>query len=130
MLLDTNVLIWYGRRQKQLSSRAVKLVREAENFYSHVSVWELAIKSSIGKIELLTASGQRTSARSFLLKVVHDLQLRPLPIEFDDLAEVETLPRHHGDPFDRLLIVQAMRRNLPIISSDEQFDDYGVKRVW
>jgi PIN domain nuclease of toxin-antitoxin system len=130
MLLDTNVLIWYGRRQKQLSSRAVKLVREAENFYSHVSVWELAIKSSIGKIELLTASGQRTSARSFLLKVVHDLQLRPLPIEFDDLAEVETLPRHHGDPFDRLLIVQAMRRNLPIISSDEQFDDYPVKRVW
>ena len=130
MLLDTNVLIWYGRRQKQLSSRAVKLVREAENFYSHVSVWELAIKSSIGKIELLTASGQRTSARSFLLKVVHDLQLRPLPIEFDDLAEVETLPWHHGDPFDRLLIVQAMRRNLPIISSDEQFDDYPVKRVW
>jgi PIN domain nuclease of toxin-antitoxin system len=130
MLLDTNVLICYGRRQKQLSSRAVKLVREAENFYSHVSVWELAIKSSVGKIELLNASGQRTSARSFLLKVVHDLQLRPLPIEFDDLAEVETLPRHHGDPFDRLLIVQAMRRNLPIISSDEQFDDYGVKRVW
>lgn len=130
MLLDTNVLICYGRSQKQLSSRAVKLVREAENFYSHVSVWELAIKSSVGKIELLNASGQRTSARSFLLKVVHDLQLRPLPIEFDDLAEVETLPRHHGDPFDRLLIVQAMRRNLPIISSDEQFDDYGVKRVW
>jgi len=56
--------------------------------------------------------------------------LRALPLEFDDLADVEALPQHHGDPFDRLLVVQAKRRDFSVISADPCFEDYGVKRVW
>jgi PIN domain nuclease of toxin-antitoxin system len=62
--------------------------------------------------------------------MIRELQLSALPLEFDDLADVEDLPQHHKDRFDRLLVVQARRCNLPIISSDECFDAYGVHRVW
>jgi len=57
-------------------------------------------------------------------------ELSALPLEFDDLADVEALPSHHKDPFDRLLIVQAKRRDLPIISADAIFESYGVERAW
>jgi PIN domain nuclease of toxin-antitoxin system len=71
-------------------------------------VWELAIKSGLGKIQLTEASGERVSAKRFMLSVVRSLELRALPLEFDDLADVETLPQHHGDPLDRLLVVQSL----------------------
>ena len=130
MLIDTSALLWYGLEPDRLSKRAAKVIRDKNNFYSHVSLWEMAIKSGLGKLQLRTPNGQRASARRFLLHMVRELQLSALPLEFDDLADVEDLPQHHGDPFDRLLVVQARRRNLPIISADECFDLYGVQRVW
>lgn len=105
-------------------------MRKPRNFYSHVSLWEMAIKSGSEKLELRTADGQRANARQFMLNMIRDLDLLALVIEFDDLADVEVLPQHHRDPFDRLLVVQARRRNLPIISADAIFENYGVVRAW
>ena len=130
MLIDTNALIWYGLEPRRLSKRAARLIRERGNYYSHVSVWELAIKSCLGKLALGTTGGQRVTAKQFMLNMIRDLELTPLLIEFDDLADVEGLPLHHKDPFDRLLVVQAKRRNLPIVSADPAFERYGVERVW
>jgi PIN domain nuclease of toxin-antitoxin system len=130
MLIDTNALIWYGLEPDRLSDRAAQLMREPRNFYSHVSLWEMAIKSGSGKLKLHAGSGQPSDAKQFMLRLIRELQLSALPLEFDDLADVEALPSHHKDPFDRLLVVQAKRRDLPIISADPIFERYGVKRVW
>jgi len=130
MLIDTNALLWYGLDPGRLSKRATGVLREKNNCYSHVSLWEMAIKSSLGKLQLRTAEGQRSSAKQFMLHMVRELRLSALALEFEDLAHIEHLPQHHKDPFDRLLIVQAKRCNLPIISADPCFDEYGVARVW
>ena len=89
----------------------------------------MAIKSSLEKIQL-SLDGQRTSARHFIRAVATRLQLTPLELDFEDLAAVESLPLHHRDPFDRLLVTQAKRRDLPIVSSDPIFEQYGIRRVW
>ena len=65
-----------------------------------------------------------------MLNLVRSMRLYPLPIEFDDVAGVEQLPFHHYDPFDRLLVIQAQRNHLPIVSADRVFEQYGVQRVW
>ncbi len=105
-------------------------MREPGNFYSHVSLWEMAMKSGSGKLKLQGADGRRISAKEFLLRLLTELELTPLVIEFDNLADVERLPSHHKDPFDRLLVVQAKHRNIPIISADPIFERYGVDRAW
>lgn len=130
MLIDTSALIWYGLEPNLLSKRATRLMGGGGNFYSHVSLWEMAIKSGLGKLKLRTAAGRPASARSFLLTIIHDLDLSALPIEFDDLAAVEILPLHHKDPFDRLLVAQAKRYGLPVISADPIFEQYGLERAW
>jgi PIN domain nuclease of toxin-antitoxin system len=129
MLIDTSALIFYALSPKKMTKRAVGVIQEVGNYYSHVSVWELAIKSGLGKIRL-SAAGKQVNAKQFILTMVHSLNLRALPVEFDDLADVEALPQHHGDPFDRLLVVQAQRAGLPIVSPDKQFDAYDINRVW
>jgi len=130
MLIDTNPLVWYGLEPERLSPHAARLLRTRGNHYSHVSLWELAIKSGLGKIHLYDAAREPVSAKEFLLSLRRELELHALPLEFDDLAAVEHLTLHHKDPFDRLLVVQAKRVNLPIVSPDPVFERYGVKRVW
>ena len=127
-LIDTNVLIWYG--WSPLSVRADRAIREQGNFYSHASLWEMAIKSGLKKLVLNGADRQRMSAKQFMLRMIGELRLSALPLEFDDLAAVEFLPLHHKDPFDRLLVAQALRNHLPIVSADPVFEQYGVKRIW
>src|SRR3974390_278661 len=130
MLIDTDVLIWYALEPARLSKRAVKAIRDGSNAYSHVSVWELAIKSSLGKLDLRGARDQRVSTKQFMLVLIRELALSALVLDFEDLTGVETLPVHHKDPFDRLLVVQAQRAKTPIVSPDSIFDQYGIERVW
>jgi PIN domain nuclease of toxin-antitoxin system len=130
MLIDTNALLWYALDKARLSQRAAGVIREQDNCYSPASLWEMAIKSSLGKLRLRNQQGQPSDAKQFLLQLVRSLDLYALPIEFDDVAAVEALPLHHKDPFDRLLVVQAQRNHLPIVSADPVFEQYGVKRVW
>jgi len=130
MLIDTNALIWYALAPEQLTKKAASAIRGRGNFYSYVSLWEMAIKSSLGKLGLRGEGGRPSSAKQFMLRLVRDLALTPLVLEFDDLADVEALPWHHRDPFDRLLVVQARRTKLGIVSSDAVFEKYGIARVW
>ena len=89
-----------------------------------MSSWEIAIKASLGKLRL------GTPLERFVPEHMAANGFRMLGIEFDDVARIESLPFHHRDPFDRLLVAQALRRDLVIASRDRSFDRYGVERIW
>ena len=125
-LLDTHALIWFIEGDDQLSAHARRLMEDEVNelFISVASLWELAIKVSIGKLHL---------AQSFETLFPSQLEtnsIEILSISVDHLKEVSGLPFHHRDPFDRLMIAQAKAEGIPIISVDAAFDAYGVQREW
>ncbi len=125
-LLDTHSLIWFIGGDVQLSSYARQLIDDEGNelFISVASLWEMAIKFSIGKLNL---------GRPFATLFPEQLEnnsIEILGITVDHLKAVCNLPFHHRDPFDRLIIAQAQVEKLPIISIDTIFDNYGVKREW
>jgi len=116
-LLDTHVLLWLMSEPERLAPRHRKILGDNPVFVvSAVSVWEIAIKSSIGRLKI----------NGDLLATVRSHSSRFLPITEEHAAGVERLPRHHGDPFDRLLVSQAMIEKLPLMTSDRRLKDYGV----
>lgn len=126
LLLDTHTLLWWVEDVVQLSPEARRQIADPRNdcFVSLVSAWEMAIKASTGKLELAVSV-----QRYFQEHLAHnDFQL--LPIDLDHVTRVETLPPHHRDPFDRLLIAQALCDGLALVSVDAIFDDYAVTRIW
>lgn len=129
MLLDTMVLIWHLTGSDRLSKKAKAIIQNGGNFYSPVSLWELAIKSRIGRVSL-SIDSQPVSARTFVVTVADRLQLSLLNLTFEDFASVESLETYHQDPFDHLLITQSKRNNLPIVSSDSVFDRYDIRHIW
>lgn len=126
LLLDTHTLLWWVDDAPQLSAIARKAITEADGFVyiSLASVWELAIKVSLRKLRLALPVKQyvpyHLAANGFI----------QLPIDFSHICQVETLPWHHRDPFDRLLIAQAQIQDLPLVSADGRFDRYGIRRTW
>jgi len=129
VLVDTQVLIWHAMAPERLSRSAKQAIEKGNHVYSYASVWELAIKSGSNKIEL-RQYGERVTATQFIVSASSHMRLSLLPFELDDFTMVESLPPHHKDPFDRLLIAQAKNHGLRIVSADPVFDEYGVKRVW
>jgi PIN domain nuclease of toxin-antitoxin system len=129
VLVDTQVLIWYAMAPERVSRKATQTIGKGNHVYSYASVWELAIKSGANKIEL-RQHGECVTAKQFIAAASSSMLLSLLPLELDDFATLESLPSHHKDPFDRLLIAQAHGRGFPIISADPVFDEYGLKRVW
>lgn len=125
MLLDTHVFLWFIMGSPNLTAEARSLIEDEKNrkFISIASLWEIAIKSSIGKLTLSSPFDklipQQLSLNGFEL----------LPIEIAHLAAVVTLPFHHRDPFDRLLIAQSMVEKMPIVSSDSAFAAYNITRL-
>jgi PIN domain nuclease of toxin-antitoxin system len=126
LLLDTHAFLWWIGDSPQLSNRARAAIGDQRNecFFSLASCWEIAIKVGTGKLELPAPVGR------FLPEQLAANQIRELPIEVRHVAGVSTLPFHHRDPFDRLLVVQALEEALAIVSADSVFRRYGVKRVW
>ena len=126
LLLDTHTALWWMGDDKRLpaSTRRTIAKSEAVRFLSVASGWELSIKSSLGKLRLPRAAGR------FLEQQLPLNRIELLAITFADLTRVESLPVHHRDPFDRLIAAQAIERDLPIVSADRVFDQYGVKRIW
>jgi len=126
LLVDTHAFLWFVAGDSRLSARAKRRIENHENdrFLSVASIWEMAIKNSIGKLTLsisLDALVDEGAVRNgFAL-----LDIRP-----DHAMAVTHLPFHHRDPFDRLLIAQALVERLTIVSSDAVLDAYPVKRVW
>lgn len=126
LLLDTHALIWLAEADARLSSAARQSVENPDNsvFFSLASIWEMAIKISLGKLKMssrLHGTFQRTLGQH---------GLNEIPILFEHVARVASLPFHHRDPFDRLLIAQAQQENLTLLSHDQRLDAYGVPRVW
>ena len=125
-LLDTHTLLWFISEDKKLSDRAHRLILDSnsEIFLSIASLWEIAIKVNIGKLALEQPFEQ------LFPKELHFHKIRILDITVDSLARLTALPVHHRDPFDRLIIAQALVERIPIIGVDSAFDAYGVSREW
>lgn len=126
LLLDTHTFIWFIMGSSHLSNTARALIEDSANekFLSVVSLWEIAIKLSIGKLTL---------AAPFDVLIPQQLRVNGfelLNIEIAHVSAVVTLPFHHRDPFDRLLIAQGMSEKMAIVSIDAAFDAYPVTRLW
>jgi PIN domain nuclease of toxin-antitoxin system len=124
-LLDTHALIWYINGDPELSQSA-KMAIEADgaiNFVSIASLWEMAVKISLGKLELKAPFRQ-------ISQQMEDNGFEVLPITFEDVLAVATLPFHHRDPFDRIIIVQSFTNQLTIISKDRNFGLYNATISW
>lgn len=126
LLLDTHTFLWSILSDPRLSGTAVKLILDPNNklFLSAASYWELAIKISIGKYRL---------PGPFATDLEHQIaenDITILPILIPHAEVVATLPYHHRDPFDRMLIAQAIVEQMPIVGVDSSFDPYPVTRLW
>ena len=125
-LLDTHTLLWFLQGDKKLSDKARQLIDSPRNskFLSIVSLWEIAVKVSLEKLVL-----DKPFERLFP-EQLHFNRIQILDITVDSLIKLTTLPFHHRDPFDRLIIAQALVEELPIIGADTAFDAYGIRREW
>lgn len=123
-LLDTHTLLWFLQGDKKLSDKARRLIDNPHNekFLSIVSLWEIAIKVSLGKLVL-----DKPFERLFPEQLYFN-RIKVLDITVDSLIELNALPFHHRDPFDRLIIAQALVKDLPIIGADATFDAYRINR--
>lgn len=120
ILLDTEVLIWWDDNDPQLGGNARLAIQNATDVYvSAASAWEIAIKASLGKL--------RTSRRP--LVAVEEAGFQHLPVTFEHAESVRTLPRHHRDPFDRLIIAAARVEGWAVLTSDAQFARYDIELI-
>lgn len=121
LLLDTHVFIWWRTNEPRLARTAREAIAEADEvFVSIASAWEAAIKMSLGRLRLDDRFSAGVEASGF----------GPLPVTFDHVERVVSLPFHHRDPFDRTLIAQALVENLTIVTGDRRFEPYEVSVVW
>lgn len=126
LLLDTHSFLWFVLDNPKLSTLAKSLIENRENqrLLSKASLWEMAIKQSIGKLRL------SLPFTSFITQQLNLNEIQVLDITIEHLAVVSTLPLHHRDPFDRLIIAQAVSENISILSVDSSFDAYPIQRLW
>jgi PIN domain nuclease of toxin-antitoxin system len=122
LLLDTHALIWMAADPERLSPRAATAITDPGNdvFVSAVSGWEIAIKRARGKLRFPDPD------RAMLAT----LRLRELPMSLRHAAMVATLPDHHRDPFDRMLLAQASADGLTLVSRDQAFAPYDATVLW
>ncbi len=128
LLLDTHAFLWFaGKEQAANLPQATKdLLEDGNNsvFLSLASIWELAIKVSIGKIKLDEPVKQLVE-----FHVVHN-NIKLLSIKLDHIDRIEAMPFHHKDPFDRILVAQSTVEDYSLVSTDETLDQYTNKRIW
>jgi len=126
VLLDTNSFLWFISGNDRLSIDAKNFIADMQNqlVLSAASLWEIAIKISLGKLDLLQPYGQ------FIPQQLEENDIAVLPLEIGHLNKVIDLPFHHRDPFDRLIIAQALTEGIPVVSSDAVFSQYAVKLIW
>ena len=121
-LLDTHVFLWMLGDPERLSAEAKKAIRHPHHavFISSVTAVEISIKKGLGKLD----------APENLEEEIESRGLQHLPFHFRHGIALETLPHHHQDPFDRMLIAQAIRENLILVSHDKKFEPYPVRALW
>ena len=126
LLLDTHSFLWFIEGSDKISLTARRLIEDSSNqpLLSMASLWEMAIKVSIGRLEL---------SRAFEELIPEQMRMNGidmLDIRTEHVAEIVRLPFHHRDPFDRLLIAQAKVEGMPIVGTDDAFDAYEITRMW
>lgn len=126
ILIDTQAFLWLSMDAPELSKKAKKIFLDEKNelYFSLASIWEISIKTSIGKLSF------EKSFENIILQQLQENSIQQLPITFRHVTKVVNIPFHHRDPFDRLLISQAIEDKLSILSSDTLFDKYDVHRLW
>jgi PIN domain nuclease of toxin-antitoxin system len=125
-MLDTHSFLWFVLNDPQLSATALKVINDPANdiLVSPASYWEVAIKVGLGKLDL------HTPYDDFMHRGIVGNDFEIIHVEPKHTSILTTLPLHHRDPFDRLLVAQALVEAIPIVSADTQLDAYGIKRIW
>jgi PIN domain nuclease of toxin-antitoxin system len=127
VLLDTHAFLWWVNDDRHLSRRARRIIGDGSNevYFSAVSGWEIAIKVRLGR---LCIAGNDPEA--FVAQQVTINKLRVLPIHLSHALKTYSLPDHHRDPFDRLLVAQSTIEALPLLSADQRLAEYRVRLIW
>jgi PIN domain nuclease of toxin-antitoxin system len=125
LLIDTHAMLWFVAGDERLSQKARQAIEDpgCTSYISVASWWEIAIKCSLGKLRL------DSPFEAFMAERIEE-GFRVLSLETQHLPALATLPFHHRDPFDRLIICQAMAENMPVCTGDSHFADYGIQQVW
>lgn len=125
-LIDTECWLWWLLEPERLNPKALELIASRDHviYFSAASSWEISIKCRLGKLRLPEEPATYVPSR------LHQESMVALPIEHSHALHVYSLPDHHRDPFDRLLIAQAQCESLPILTSDRQFRKYRVRVLW
>lgn len=126
ILIDTHALLWFLTDNASLSKKAKEVYLNTENklYFSVISLWELSIKVSLGKLKL------KKNWFPDFLKQLEDNSILWLAITPEHCHQVSTLPFHHRDPFDRMLVCQAMVEKTKILTCDPHMKDYDVECIW
>jgi PIN domain nuclease of toxin-antitoxin system len=126
ILLDTSAFLWFVFDDPRLSPSADGILSDpmTDSLLSVGSLWEIAIKMQIGKLAL------GSSFEEFIDETILERKLELLPIEIDHLITYMSLPLHHRDPFDRLLLAQAKSLRIPVLTADQNFSKYDIEVIW
>ena len=126
LLLDTHSFIWCSICPEKLSTRASSLILDQSNilFLSFASIWEMQIKLQLGKLRFDMPLSELLAVQ----QKINAIQL--LPLELAHIWTLGSLPPHHRDPFDRMLIAQSIASQMPILSVDSALDSYSIQRLW
>lgn len=124
LLLDTHALLWWMDNSKRLGRRALAVLKDPHNdvWISSVCIWEVSIKTSIGRVKLKASFEER-------IQLELEQGFRSLPVTFAHAFAVGGLPLHHADPFDRLLIAQAQCEDLTLLTADPFMRAYDVRTL-
>ena len=125
VLLDTHTFLWWNTEDPLLSLHAKAIIADGQNevFLSAASVWEIAIKTAKGRLVLPEPPAQYISSRMRLYR------FQPLPVQIYHAAHVYELPSHHSDPFDRMLVSQSQLEAMPLITKDEDIQQYDLETI-
>ena len=125
-LLDTHAFLWWITDDPRLSTRVREVIADGRNilYFSAASGWEIAIKAGLGRLRI------PENLERFLTEELAQNAIQVLPVYLSHALRVYTLPLHHRDPFDRLLISQALLRKLPVLTADPQIAIYPVDVIW
>jgi PIN domain nuclease of toxin-antitoxin system len=126
LLLDTHTFIWWDSEPTKLSTAALSACQDQANtlLLSVVSVWEIQIKSQLGKLKLNLPLPEIIQSQ----RQTNNVQI--LTVELEHVLELQNLPYHHKDPFDRLLIAQANAEDAQLVSGDSVFSEYPINLIW
>jgi len=126
LLLDTHAFIWWASEPAKLSDKVIELCQSGDNILllSVTSAWEMQIKMQLRKLRL------QRPLQEIIARQQDNNDLQILPILLEHVLELNNLPFHHNDPFDRLLIAQASKENAVLVSKDSVFLNYDVQVMW